>query len=583
MDAIAEIKSRLPIEDLVSQYVPLKRVGRTFKALCPFHKERTPSFHVNPERQLAYCFGCHKGGDHFKFIEEMEGLDFREALKFLAEKTGVELPTMPRENVVKKSERDRLVNLHEEAISYFEEQLWHTKEGEKVLGYLKRRGLTEETIRHAHLGFAPDLTDGLYSYLLKHDFTRDEILTGGLALARDMERGVCVDRFRMRLMFPIHNLTGSVCAFGGRAVKDGEEPKYLNSPETPIFHKSAFLYGLSEARAAVRTAGNVIVVEGYMDALSAHQAGFKNTVCCGGTALTEDQLAILKRFTKDVIFSFDRDNAGKQATLRAIDLALPQEFSVRVAVWESDAKDPDECIRTDATVYERALKDAKPSLGYLLEYFKEPYDLNTPEGKTHFVQAVIPFLNKIQSPVELDQWIQNTSIAVGVSHSALYDELKRFQGKQKKPFIRPRVATAQNLSEAPKSFTIAEYLLGLLLTYPESRGLANQLLAPEDFEDVELQNIYRTLTTDYNLSLEQLDEKTRQRASILVMYIESKMGDMAWDSVSIEVQNTLKALLKQNLDLQKRSLVAKIKTASHDEKGTLLEAYQDLLTRQSAL
>ncbi len=209
MDAISEIKARIAIEDLVSQYVQLKKVGRNFKALCPFHKERTPSFYVNPERQLAYCFGCRKGGDHFKFIEEIEGLDFVGALKFLAEKAGVALPKAVPHDKEKKSERDRLIILHEEAARFFEKQLFETPAGKKVLDYLKKRGLKEETIKSARLGFAQDeQKDALYSHLLSAGFKRPEILSAGLVLARDTSQDACVDRIRMRLMIPIQNLAG---------------------------------------------------------------------------------------------------------------------------------------------------------------------------------------------------------------------------------------------------------------------------------------------------------------------------------------------------------------------------------------
>lgn len=584
MDAVSEIKARIAIEDLVSQYVQLKKVGRNFKALCPFHKERTPSFYVNPERQLAYCFGCRKGGDHFKFIEEIEGLDFVGALKFLAEKAGVTLPKAVPQNKEKKSERDRLIVLHEEAARFFEKQLFETPDGKKVLDYLKKRGLKEETVKSARLGFASDeKTGALYSHLLGAGFKRPEILSAGLAVARDTSLDACVDRFRMRLMFPIQNLAGGICAFGGRAIREGDEPKYLNSPETPIFHKSSFLYGLAQGRAEIRRKNSAVIVEGYMDALAAHQAGITNAVACGGTALTEDQLNILKRFAKELIFAFDRDDAGKLATERAIELALSKEFSLRVAVWESKAKDPDECIRKDPKVFFAAAESAAPAMSYLFRHFQESSD-KTVLGKKQVIDKLLPFLSQIKSPVELDGWIKEVSVICGASLSSIYDELKRFQGKQKMPIAFKSASassTVDNFSSiSAKGFKGEEYLLGLLLTYPEAYAVANQIVTPEYFGDIELQNIYRSLTTQYN---QTLDDHERERANILAMLSETLHSDMTWEAIESEVKQSAFNLVRQKLDREKRSLVAELRTVSGKDKEKLIEQYQELLAREDSL
>lgn len=577
MDAINEIKSRLSIEELVSQYVQLKKVGRNYKALCPFHKERTPSFYVSPEKQLAYCFGCHKGGDQFKFIQEIEGLDFKGALNLLAEKTGIELPKRLPEYEKKKSDRDRLITLHEEATEFFIDQLWNSDEGKKVLKYLKKRGVEEETVRSEKLGFAPDSKDALYSYLLKKDFTRDEILNGGLAIARDTEKSECVDRFRMRLIFPIENLSGNVCAFGGRAVRSGDEPKYLNSPETPIYYKSSLMYGLAKARQTIREKGNAIIVEGYMDALALRQAGYKNVVACGGTSLTEDQLAVLKRFTKNAIFAFDRDDAGKLATERAISLAMPQDFFGRVAIWDTNDKDPDECIQKNPKVFAKAIDDAQVASDYLLVYFKEKFDPSSAQGRKQIIESLLPFWGQIISPVELDEWLRKCSSEFNISLQSLYDELKRFQGKQK--FLtrayHPETAQAQ-----VKGFDRYEYLLGLVLTYPETYSIANQFLTPDDFEKNELKNIYRSLASEYN---QTLTEEEKEKMKVLSMYIEARNIDAPWEAIELEVLETILYIVKKKFDAQKRTKIARLKTASENEKKEFLQSYQELLEKEEAL
>lgn len=582
MDSVSEIKARIPIEELVAQYVQLKKVGRNFKALCPFHKERTPSFYVNPERQLAYCFGCRKGGDHFKFIEEIEGLDFRGALQFLAERAGIELPKFAPEDKHKKSERDRLIEMHEKAADFFAKKLFE-EDGKKALSYFKKRDVTEETIKSARLGFAPDGPAALYSYLLEKGFARAEILTAGLAIARDTEQGNCVDRFRRRLIFPLKNLSGGICAFGGRALEDKDEPKYLNSPETPVYHKSSLLYGLSEARDEIRKSSVVVVVEGYMDALTARQAGFKNVVACGGTALTEAQFVLLKRFAKNLIFAFDRDNAGKMATERSIEFGFASEFSIRVAVWKSKAKDPDECIRDKPKIFEEALQTAFPAAEYLLNSFVEMFDTAAAEGKRKVIEGLLPFLNRVASPVELDCWLKQCSAKLDVPMESLYDELKRFQGKQK--FVRivgknAMAAPEGSTPELKENFKIQEYLIGLLLTYPEIRTVANQFLQPEDFEDNQLQNIYRSLTSEYN---QTLDEETASRANVLAMFAESLACDLGWEAVELEARETIKTLLRQKFDREKRTIVTRLREAQGATKMSLLDSYQEFLEKEERL
>jgi len=588
MDAVAEIKSRISIEDLVAQYVPLKKVGRQLKALCPFHKERTPSFYVSPERQIAYCFGCHKGGDIFKFTEEIEGLDFSGALKFLAEKAGVVLPNKSdfHFNKETKTERDRLISIHSEATEFFEDQLWKTDGGKKVLEYIRKRGVKDETIHSHRLGFAQDSRENggnsLFKHLLEKGFTRAEILASGLVIAKDTNQDECFDRFRSRLMFPIQNLAGDICAFGGRALREGDEPKYLNSPETSIYHKSSLLYGLASGRAEIRRTNSVLVVEGYMDALSAHQVGVLNAVACSGTSFTEDQLATLKRFTPEIIFAFDRDNAGKLATLRAIEMTLPQDFAIRVAVWESDAKDPDECIKKSPELFLESVKNAKPAFLYLFEYFESSFDKTSAAGKKKIMDSLLPFLTKVKSSVLLDGWLKDLSSRFDLSLNSLYDEFKSFSGRQK---VQNRPAPSSGIGpesarETAKQSKGEEYLLGILLTHTDSYFLANQILTPEDFEDSELQNIYRSLTTQYN---QQLDEKEKQRASVCAMLAESLHSEMAKEDVQQEVVKLVHYIALRKIEKEKRDIVRKLKMASGAEKNSFLETYQELLAREDKL
>lgn len=590
MEIVNEIKSRLSIEDLVAAYVPLKKSGRNFKGLCPFHSERTPSFHVSVEKQLAYCFGCHKGGDHFKFIEEIEGLDFKGALAFLADKAGVELPKQTsRGNGATihtgetKSVRERLISIHDTATEFFEHELWESEDGKKVLKYLQKRGLKDETIRAFKIGFSPDSENALYLYLLQKGYTREEICSSGLAIARGTDTNApAVDRFRVRLMFPIKNLAGSICAFGGRAVRDGDQPKYLNSPETPIFHKSSFLYALSDARSEIRAKESAIIVEGYMDALTAHQSEFKNVVACGGTALTGDQLTTLKRFTKNVMFAFDRDDAGKTATQRAIELGFDQDLSTKIVVWNSDSKDPDECIREDSKLFEEAISNAASSTEYLIREFDSSYE-KTPSGRRAAVESLIPFIARIKSPLEIDEWARRASTVFDLTTQYLYDEIKRYQGKQKKPMMTKVKHEDNNDQFFNKELQIYEYLLGLLLTYKETISVANHIVIPEDFPDSELQNIYIILTTQYNHQGAAFSENEQKRADLLSMYVEARHADSPWEIIQSEVTETIRVILRRRFDRQKKGILADIRKSEGPLRMPLLDLYQDILAKEAQI
>lgn len=575
MDPLSEIKARIPIEELVSQYVQIKKAGRSFKALCPFHKEKTPSFIISPERQLAYCFGCRKGGDHFKFIQEIEGLDFKGALSFLAERAGVALPKMTLPTKEEKSQRARLVDIHEEAVRFFENQLWNSSAGKAARLYLEKRGFSEAIVKQARCGFAPGDGTALFTFLLEKDFTRAEIIASGLVIVRDTGKGECIDRFRERLLFPINDLSGAPCAFGGRALKEGDEPKYLNSPETSLYHKGQVLYGLDAARASIRISKSVIIVEGYMDALACLKAGITNVVASSGTAVTEDQLRTLKRFSGRLVLALDCDTAGKLAAERTIELAFANDFEVTVAVWESDAKDPDECIQKDPEVFKKAIENPLPASQFLIDHFAKQYGEETPVGKKQIITALCPFWSRVKSAIELDAWIQKTSVRFSLSPPSLYDELRRFQGKQK--IIRD----AGPASAVPNNGIGAkEYLVGLLLTYPETLRIAKDIVDPKDFEDSELENIYRSLTSEYN---QPLSEQLAARADILTVFVETNASNLRWEEIQKEVQSVLDVMLRQRYERQKRDILARLKTEDEEKKAPLLETYQNLLSTEADL
>ncbi len=621
MDHVQEIKNRLPIEDLVAQYVQLKKVGRNFKGLCPFHSERSPSFYVSTEKQLAYCFGCRKGGDHFKFVQEIEGIEFVEALKMLAEKAHVELPSVSHEQREKireqKSQKDRFIEMHEIAQYFFEEQL-RSPVGSHALSYIQARGVSEETIKNFHLGYAPATgnSDALYRLLIKEGFSKDECELSGLVLSRNTDNSVHFDRFRNRLMFPISTPLGKVCAFGGRALSKEDEPKYLNSPETPIYHKSSILYGFFEAKNAIRTAGSVVFVEGYMDMIAAYQAGVHNVVATSGTAFTQEHLELIKRHTDTLIFSFDADSAGKQATLRAFDLALPLGFNIAVAVWDDLAKDPDEMCTKNPQLFIDAIQKPKQMSDFLIEYFATIYGTERLDQRVTAAQALVAFIARVQSPLFVDEWIKQASSKLLVSVDALYNELQQYKrshrdsktetqfagdrrgsyafSKKQEPHgdravPPPDTRTAAQKDE--KKMQKSEYLLGLLLTYPSSLSLINQMVTPEIFLDPELQSVYRWLLDQYNqCSGGQIEpaQAIKARADMLMLYVEQMQSDaertLSEHDAAQEVVAIALQLARSYVSQQKAQYLNNLRTSpSNEQKEQILAEYEHLLSYEHRL
>jgi DNA primase len=399
------VKQQADIVRVVGEYVRLKKTGKDFSGLCPFHQEKTPSFTVSPIKQIFYCFGCGKGGDIFNFVMGMEKCEFPEALKIVAEKSGIALPT-PRERSPEErkenQQRSALVEMHREAQTFFVKQLEGTAEGKLARAYLEDRGLDKEAIARFGIGYAPSGGDALLRFLKPR--YRDEKVLGesGLLSREQSGGGRLFDRFRRRITFPIANESGKIVAFGCRALGD-DQPKYLNSPETPIYSKSNVLYHLDRAKEALRRSDFAVLVEGYMDAIAVARAGVSNVVASCGTSLAEPQIKLLGRFTKRVIVNYDPDSAGQMATERSISLLLEHDFEVRVLALPGKA-DPDKFIRDQgAEAYIKVLKEAPPYVDYLIARARR-MDLTTGEGKLRAVNFLLPYVQKIPNRILRSEW-----------------------------------------------------------------------------------------------------------------------------------------------------------------------------------
>lgn len=422
---IEEIKNRLDIVDLVKEYVQLQKAGANYRGLCPLHTEKSPSFFVSPARQIWHCFGCGNGGDVFKFVMQLEGIEFGDALRQLAQRTGVELPRRDPGMVQWETERKRFLELLELAAKFFEKQLASTK-GQEAVTYLRDRGLTEETTSKWRVGYAPDSARGLFDFLLQQGFREYEIGKAGLLVRAGNET---YDRFRGRIMFPIFDLQSQVVGFGGRIFGDKEGKdlaKYLNTTNTPVYDKSKILYGLDKARLSIRKHDSAILVEGYFDVILSSQVGQENVIATSGTALTSGHLRLLKRYSNNMHVSFDRDSAGEKAAKRGVELALAEGFRTKVILMP-EGKDPADMARENPQEWSRLIEEAKSVHDFYFETTLAKFDKNDAEGKVKIAEALLPVIKKLPSKIEQDNWIRNLAEELGVREQSIRDELAQIR------------------------------------------------------------------------------------------------------------------------------------------------------------
>ncbi|MFP3975165.1 MAG: DNA primase [Dehalococcoidia bacterium] len=496
MSTADEVKQRLDVVEVISDYISLQKSGRNYRGLCPFHTEKTPSFFVFPDRQSWRCFGCGVGGDVISFVMKQEGLDFGSALRNLAQRAGV--PITDKKAKSQESEQtQKLYRINEAAAQYYHQLLLDSSAARTAREYVKKRELLEETVQEFQLGFSLDEWDALKQHLRGQGYSEKDLVDAGLLVQKENRT---YDRFRGRLMFPITDSSGRVTGFGARALDDSQ-PKYLNSAESPIFSKSHILYGIDRAKEHIRREGKVIIVEGYMDALAAHQNGFRNVVASMGTALTEAQVAMLKGLTTHICLALDPDAAGDAATLRGIEIcrqALTQktrqtpnwlgssQSSARIDIVSLPAgKDPDQMIREQPDEWQRLSEEAEPLMDYLMAITTQKFDLSRTEGKSHASEQLLPLISEMNDSVEREVYLGKLSQMVGLTERTLAGMAARMQparkGKAKQPDTRYTSGYGGDRLE--------EYCLYLLLTYPGLRAMASDI-SPEHFERSENREIF---------------------------------------------------------------------------------------------
>jgi DNA primase len=426
-----EIRAKLDIAAVVGRYVNLKQAGANMKGCCPFHKEKTPSFMVNAEKGIFHCFGCGKGGDVFSFLMEIEGLEFLDVLKMCAEETGVRLqqPLQVQERSVDSNPgvaltKTELLRIHQIAAAWFYSQM---RKNQTAIDYFKQRGLTGQTVQEFQLGFAPDGWSNLLAHAAGQGIGREALIACGLAVPKD--GGSAYDRFRGRIMFPLFDMSGKVIAFAGRGITKEAEPKYLNSPETALYHKSRTLYGLHKARPYIKEAGELMVVEGYMDFLTPYQAGVRNLVATSGTALTVEHGQIIQRFTNRVILMFDGDAAGVAAAERGVTVLAPFNLDVRVCLLPTE-HDPDTFVKEKgADALRRMVSGAPNGTLFLLEYAIRRHGAESPQSKSMVVRRMLELLAAMNDPIVVASAVKRVAERLGVSEQVISHELRMHQGK----------------------------------------------------------------------------------------------------------------------------------------------------------
>lgn len=460
-DEVQQIKERLDIVDVISSYLTLKRAGINMKTNCPFHNEKSPSFMISPEKQTFRCFGCNEGGDIFTFIEKIEGVDFYNALKILADKAGVKLASKSIKYGNKEYKADKKTNIFE--INDWTKKLYHKilldhPKADKARAYLKKRGMSEKTILEFEIGYAPDSWELLLKFLDKKGYKQEDAIAAGVLMRN--ERGSVYDRFRGRIMFPINNIMGATVAFTSRILIDSSDSaKYINSSESPIYIKGKTIYGLDKAKMSIKESNLAVMVEGNMDVIACHQAGFKNVIATSGTAITVDQLKILNRYGGEIAFSFDSDTAGEMAMKRAVTLALQNDITTKIISLPGPFKDPDEAIKSDPKNWQRAIEKAKPSLEYWIDLLirKNP-DLGVSAKKT-IAKEVLPVIKTIYSDIEKEYYIKYLATKLSVSEKALIASLEKTKMENKNIESKPE--------EKVIKITVLEKILGLLWREPK--------------------------------------------------------------------------------------------------------------------
>ncbi|CUU00664.1 DNA primase [Candidatus Kryptobacter tengchongensis] len=565
-DKIEEIRIAVDIVDYINQFVPLRKVGKNYVGLCPFHTEKTPSFTVSPDKQLYHCFGCGAGGNVFNFVMQYEKVSFFEAVKKIAEYVGVELPKPERKERWVETEFEELYEANQFAKEFFIRNLMKTTEGKKAIEYLYKRGINDATIRNFELGYSPEQWDALVQYAIKQNFSLESLEKAGVVARR--EDGTYYDRFRGRVIFPIFSITGRTIAFGGRRLKDDENiPKYINSPETKVYTKGKVLYGLYQGKEAIRRKGYAILVEGYMDCISLFQAGIENVVASGGTALTEEQVRLISNYTNTIYFLYDADSAGAKAMMRGIDLMLAQGLDVYI-VKLPEGEDPDSFIKKNPiSEFNKLIENAVNFVEFKALTYQQLGKFDDPNVKVKAIRSLVESISKIPDELKRNVFIREISSKYKIPERLLVNEVESI-------ILRARKESAKNEVKSQESFIFSKFK-----NIPaEERDLAKILLEANEvvlkfvFEYIKLSDI----TSDYvKLIYQKIHESFQESKGD---YKKPDVNDLLNKAESDEFRSFL-----TNIALSKYEVSQfwneKRTSGDEDEVEELWKAVDDVLTK----
>jgi len=574
---VEEIKKRVNVVDLVGSYLRLSKAGANFKALCPFHSEKTPSFYVSPAREIWHCFGCDAGGDIFRFVSQIEGVEFPEALELLASRAGV---VLRKEDPRLLTQRKRSLTLLEEATRYYQSELSKNKE---ALDYLKNRGLREDTVQSFRLGFAPDGWENVLNHLKAKDFQREEAERAGLAIRS--EKASFYDRFRSRIMFPIWDVHGNVVGFTGRILieKENSGGKYVNTPQTLVYDKSRVLYGLNKAKQEIKSKDLAVLVEGQMDVIACHQAGMKNVVAISGTALTVEQAKLLKRYSQNIAMAFDADSAGQNAAKRGIGVALEEGLNTKVIQIPPGAgKDADECLKKNRVVWFKAVEE---SIGFMDWYFTlilSDVNLLDARQKQQVAEILLSEINHLPYAVEREHWLKILADKLNIDSGALREESLRISSKEKiisSRHVKQEVSQASVSIVNNRQYLLLENLWALFFKFPKL--LSSHL--PELKRDVFVNSPFLILyeiaqsqynidsKIDFNLILQSMDKDEQERVNILALKADKDYENFSEENASKEIDIILNEIKREWTKNRRTELTNILRNAQATGDKTLAE------------
>ena len=562
-DAKEEVRSRLNIEDVIGEYVVLKRAGRNFKGLSPFTGEKTPSFYVSPDKQIWHDFSSNKGGDVFSFVMEAEGADFRQCLELLARKAGVDLSMYDTgKNRSLGKRKEQLKEVLKLSTKYYQASFVNNKH---AIDYVfHKRGLNRATITEFMIGYAPSSGDALVKFLAKKGYEKKDMQEAGLL------NRFGSDLFRSRIMVPLMDISGEVIGFTGRLLEDEpNSPKYLNTPQTILYDKSRHVFGLSQAKESIRNADRAVIVEGNLDVISSFEAGVKNVVATAGTAMTEMHLKAIGRITKQIKLCFDSDKAGIAATERAISIAQNVDVDLSVISLPESAKDPDELVKQDIGLWRQAIDDAEPAIDWVLKQYQKRYDVSSANGKREFTSSALNLIRQIDDPVVKEHYIKNVADTIGASKKALNQKLDSNDSNELETKTRKSIKPESQGKSQADEYSYHDNALAIGLSDSATRDLFNEV-DEVNFQDEARLEVLRFVKTSKERALEDIQnslQKYDTYVKILLLKAETRYADFSSQDRYFEAARLLRQIEIQNKKNQKDKLTEELRTAedSRDE------------------